>query len=124
MKRTKKIISILLCMLVMSSSFKIENIQVFAFNESYYVINQDGYFTGTNNQSGAINFYLLNGRLLTDDTVVYVEYNDVSKDKTSSYYWVASQNCIDDSMDKYVIGKARMITLDSDGDTVTYKVIK
>lgn len=124
MKRIKKFISILLCMLVMSSSFKIENIQVFAFNESYYVINQDGYFTGTNNQSGAINFYLLNGRLLTDDTVVYVEYNDVSKDKTSSYYWVASQNCIDDSMDKYVIGKARMITLDSDGDTVTYKVIK
>ena len=59
MKRIKKFISILLCMLVMSSSFKIENIQVFAFNESYYVINQDGYFTGTNNQSGAINFYLL-----------------------------------------------------------------
>lgn len=121
-KRKRKLLCLLMALaLYLSCMGDIMNVRAFTFvGVKLFTVYKGGSFTGTNNGTGAINKYVLTESLLTDTSRVEVTVTD-SKGNSSSYMWVAKSEYAEN--DGYVVGKSFLKTIETDGMSITYKVL-
>lgn len=122
--RTKRAWSVLLLAALLIGILQpAARVQAFAYAaEQWFVLYQGGSFSGVNDQSGAINTYVMNMRLLSDDTKVYVEYKKSESAVKDTYYWVADESLKKDDGARYVVGDNILKSIYNGGGSIYLRV--
>ncbi|MDD5830891.1 MAG: Ig-like domain-containing protein [Lachnospira sp.] len=112
----------LICISMILSFFWTDEVQAGYPGDVTTIIYENGYFKAKNNQSGAMNMYIMNYRLLGEDTVVMITYVS-GKGEVDSYYVVADEK----NRDLYspsIVATNRLLTVYPDGGQITFTVKK